>query len=86
MTGPTEAQFRALFRQLCSQAGLEHREDVLDYLIDECYHKTGREMRFCHPRDLVRQAGIYCHFHELPPVLSRASVDAAMRNYFVVMR
>ena len=34
----------------------------LDHLIDEYYRKTGRTMRFCHPRDLLRQIKIYYEF------------------------
>ena len=42
-------------------------------------------MRFCHARDLVRQAGIYCTLMETPRTLSREAIDAAVQNYFAMM-
>src|SRR5208283_2306553 len=35
--GPTEDQFRALFRKLTVEAGLQYSEEVLDHLLDVHY-------------------------------------------------
>lgn len=82
---PTEVEFRDLVRDLADELGIEHHEDVVDYLIDSHYHANGRSLRFCHPRDLLRQVRVFCSFNERPPVLSREAIDAAVRNYFAMM-
>ena len=82
---PTEIEFRDLVRALADELGIEHHEDVVDYLLDSYYRANGRSLRFCHPRDLLRQVRVFCSFNERPPVLSREAVDAAVRNYFAMM-
>ena len=42
-------------------------------------------MRFCQPRDLVHQIGVFCRFRGLPPAMSAAAIDAAAVDYFSVM-
>ena len=82
---PTEEQFRNLFRDLCDRKGIAFRQDEIDYLIERYYKATGRPMRFCHPRDLLRQVSVYCQFHERSSVLSREAIDAAIHNYFAIL-
>jgi predicted ATPase with chaperone activity len=82
---PSEQEFRELMRSLAAEMGIQHREDVVDHLIQSYYRATGRTLRFCHPRDLLRQVKIYCSFLELPLVLTREAIDAAVRNYFAMM-
>jgi hypothetical protein len=83
--GPSEEQFRDLFLQLAYKMGIELARPPLDHLIDEYYRKTGRTMRYCHPRDLLRQIKIYYEFLELPPKLSVEAIDAAATDYFSVL-
>jgi hypothetical protein len=82
---PTEDQFRSLFRELCDRQEILFKQDGLDYLIDRYYKTVGRPMRFCHPRDLLRQVNVFCQFHERSPELSREAVDAAIHNYFAIL-
>lgn len=82
---PTEQQFRELFRQICEREGVLFRPEEIDYLIERYYKTTGRQMRFCHPRDLLRQVSVFCRFHERPVELSREAVDAAIHNYFAIL-
>lgn len=81
---PSEQEFRSLMRSTAVQMGIQHREDVVDHLL-AYYRSTGRTLRFCHPRDLLRQVKIYCSFLQLPPVLTREAIDTAVRNYFAMM-
>jgi MoxR-like ATPase len=83
--GPTEEQFRDLFLQLAFSMGFEPVRQPLDHLIDEYFRKPGRTMRFCHPRDLLRQIKNYYEFLELPPKLSVEAIDAAATDYFSVL-
>lgn len=79
---PTIAQFRALFELTCKKTGLEFREAAFDKLVAKHYTQAGREMRFCHPRDLLHQAAIFCKFLKLPPIASADALEIAAKNYF----
>jgi hypothetical protein len=82
---PTPDQFRRLFEQTCQQQGIGFDAAALDHLLSRHYGLAGRPMRFCHPRDLVHQIGIFCRFRGLPPTVSPQAVDAAAMDYFSVM-
>ena len=82
---PTPEQFRGLFEQTCLRQGIGFDAAALDYLLTQHYGAGRRPMRFCHPRDLVHQIGIFCRFRGLPPAVSRQAVDAAATDYFSVM-
>lgn len=79
---PTEAEFRKLFLHLASQMGFTVRFEVIDHLLDEHYRKTGRPIRFCHPRDILQQVKNLCDFHGLKYELTETAVDVAAFNYF----
>jgi len=87
--GPTEEQFRALFGQLALVMGIEpgapSGSPAVDYLIDRYYRQTGRAMRFCHPRDLLRQVKVFYEVMEEPAQLSVEAIDAAATDYFSVL-
>jgi hypothetical protein len=83
--GPTEEQFRSLFLELAAAMQIEPRQPPLDYLIQKYYRNTGRAMRFCHPRDLLRQVKVYYDFLDEPARLSNAALDAAATDYFSVL-
>jgi hypothetical protein len=82
---PSVAQFRTLFEQLCQKQAVAYDAAALDHLIVRHYNAPARPMRFCHPRDLLHQVGIFCRFRGLPPAMSVAAVDAAATDYFSVM-
>ncbi|MEM9187077.1 MAG: AAA family ATPase [Planctomycetota bacterium] len=79
---PTEAQFRALFSSLAKKMGYEVTSETLDLLIEDHFKIVDRPMRFCHPRDLLRQVKNYCEVHELPKRVTSEAVSVAVRNYF----
>jgi predicted ATPase with chaperone activity len=81
---PTESQFRKLFRETAAEKGLVCAESFIDYLIETHFKPARRTFRFCHPRSLVQQIDIYCQFRRLPPVVTSAAIDAAVRNYFAM--
>lgn len=85
VNNPTEAQFRHLFHQLTAKLGFEHDTDTIDYLLERHYRQANRELRFCHPRDLLRQMENRCSLHEMKRVVSRAAIDEAVQNYFSIM-
>lgn len=82
---PTEDQFRSLFLRLAAAMKIEPCRPSLDYLIQKYYRSTGRAMRFCHPRDLLRQVKSYYDFLGQPARLSTEALDAAMADYFSIL-
>jgi len=82
---PTDEQYRGLFLQLAVDMGIEPCRPALDYLIQKYYRSTGRPMRFCHPRDLLRQVKVYYDFLEEPAHLTIEALDAAATDYFSVL-
>ena len=82
---PTVEQFRHVFQQMCQKQGIAYDGPALDHLIGRHYDPATRPMRFCHPRDLLHQVGIFCRFRGLPPAMSVAALDAAATDYFSVV-
>ena len=82
---PTEEQFRDLFLRLAASMGIEPCRPPLEHLIEKYYQKPGRTMRFCHPRDLLRQVKTYYESLDEPAKLSVEALDAAATDYFSVL-
>ncbi|MCA9238608.1 MAG: AAA family ATPase [Planctomycetales bacterium] len=81
--GPTEDEFRSLVQRLAGEMQYEISPEAIEYLFREHFVNQERPLRFCHPRDLLRQVRNYCEVHSLPRVVNNASWDVAVRNYFV---
>ena len=79
---PTPTQFRDLFKHYAKQLGMELPSGAVESLMSEHYAPKQRPLRFCHPRDLLRQAKNYCTVHGRPMVADTESLGAAVRNYF----
>ncbi|MFO1094367.1 MAG: AAA family ATPase [Planctomycetaceae bacterium] len=82
---PTEEQFRSLFQQLARSMCIECSDEAVNYLLERHFIAPGRGMRFCHPRDLLRQIDNFCKVHELPMVATTERLDVAVKNYFSIM-
>ncbi len=82
---PTEEEFRALFKMMCRILEVEHQENVVDYVIEEHYRKTGRPFRCCQPRDLISLARNRCQYQGEPATMTRENMDFAAAVYFTVM-
>jgi predicted ATPase with chaperone activity len=82
VNGPSEAQFKELFRRQAAKLGFPFRPDAVGHLIDHHYKARSRPLRFCHVRDLLLQVRSYCEFHERPLDLTPDNLDIAVKNYF----
>ena len=82
---PTLEQYRTLFLELAEALGIECTAEAVDYVLDVHYRQAERGMRFCHPRDLLRQVEHYCKLHELPLEATPERLDVAVKNYFSIM-
>lgn len=79
---PTEKQFRDLFQSLAQKMGYRLGDETINGLIDEHYRRAQRPLRFCQPRDLLRQVKNYCEVHQLPQEVTPQTLGVAVRNYF----
>ncbi len=79
---PGEEEFVELFQELASKADCQCDAQAIRYLIDTHYRPVKRPLRYCHPRDLLRQVRNFCEFHERPLEVTCETLDVAVRNYF----
>jgi len=82
---PTESQFGALFLSMARKTGIECSEEMVEHLIEMHYRRASRPLRFCHPRDLLRQIDNFCSFHEVEPKVTPENINAAVKNYFAAL-
>jgi len=85
VTDPTEQEFRELFRIMAGFYGMEHREEVVDYVIERHYRQAGRPFRCCQPRDLLLLAKNRCQYLGVPATMTPENLDFAAEVYFTVM-
>lgn len=82
VSDPSETEFRALLERLACETGFVIEPAAVDYLLDAHYRPKNRPLRFCYPRDLLRQVRNYCAVLQRPRELNQESIDAAAMNYF----
>ena len=82
---PSEAEFIKLFLDSAAKAKFDCKLEKLEYLLEKHYRPIGRSLRFCHPRDLIRQMENRCTLHDLPRVVNEEGLDQAVENYFSIM-
>ncbi len=82
---PDAEMFHQLFELVAPMQGFQYDKGVVDYLIENHYLNADREMRACHPRDLLLQVRNFCTYKGLPKKLTAEAIDIAVENYFTVM-
>jgi hypothetical protein len=80
--GPEEREFVDLFTELANQSGCTCDSDAIMRLIEHHYRAVHRPLRYCHPRDLLRQVKNFCEFHGRPLAVTRETLEVAVTNYF----
>ena len=85
IVNPTEEQFIRLFKETAAKMGMDAADEPVRFLIERYYKQSDRQMRFCHPRDLLRQVSIYYEFLGKKPELTCEALEAAAIDYFSVM-
>ena len=80
---PTLDNFREIFRRQCDALGVPFDQNGLVYLLREYYVKPKRELRACHPRDILRTLTGIAKYLDQPAVLSTNLIDRACNTYFV---
>jgi hypothetical protein len=80
--GPEEREFIDLFTELANKTGCTCDGDAIMRLIEHHYRAVHRPLRYCHPRDLLRQVKNFCEFHGRPLSVTRETLEVAVTNYF----
>lgn len=80
--GPEEREFVDLFTELANKSGCTCDGEAIVRLIEHHYRAVHRPLRYCHPRDLLRQVKNFCDFHGRPLAVTRETLEVAVTNYF----
>lgn len=80
---PTFDEFREIFRLVTQSKGIDYDEQILSHLLQEYYIKPNREIRSCHPRDILDQITDIARFQGITPRLTKDLIDQACLGYFV---
>ena len=83
---PNEAEFRSIFKLVCSLNGIDFQKEKLDYLISNYYKKLKINFNACHPRDLIDHIIIRSRYFHKKPELTRDNLDAAWSCYYVYLK
>ena len=83
VANPTESEYLEILRRECARQNVELDEEAARYLISNYYKKSGREMRGCHPRDIVEAVDDAARYRGAERVLSKATIDHAVATYFL---
>ena len=65
------------------ELGVELQPHSVKYLIERHFKMTKRSMRFCHPRDLLRQVVHLCEYERRARSAGPREWDRVVANYFV---
>jgi SpoVK/Ycf46/Vps4 family AAA+-type ATPase len=82
---PSPNEYRDIFRIVCKGKNIPYSDDGLRYLIQEHYIKVNRELRCCHPRDLLDQVLDEAKYRNVSLQMSKELLDRACEAYFVKM-
>jgi DNA-binding PadR family transcriptional regulator len=82
---PSENQFRKLLKEIASEWKVQYDDAAVDYLIQKHYRDCQREMRYCHPGDILHQVCTFCNVLDLPLAMTKEAIDAAAKNYFTLL-
>lgn len=82
---PSSDEFHELVRCAAEARGCEFLPEAVDHLVRRHYQETGRQLRRCHPRDLMDHIQSLCSYNELPCEMTPEYFDQAVEVYFTVM-
>jgi predicted ATPase with chaperone activity len=83
INNPSLDDFREIFRRQAEALNVPFDQAGLVYLLREHYVKPKRELRACHPRDILRTLIGIARYLDKPASLSQELIDRACSTYFV---
>jgi predicted ATPase with chaperone activity len=79
---PDSGRFIQILKRECERNEVAYDEAAASYLLDEYFVKPSRDMRGCHPRDLIEAITASARYQHSERVLNRETIDEACKNYF----
>jgi predicted ATPase with chaperone activity len=79
---PDEKVYFQILQRECADRNLELTAEAFVYLMQQHYLSKGRELRACHPRDLLDQIHDIAAYFGTRPSLTKQLIDAACEGYF----
>ncbi len=79
---PSLNDFRNTFRLAARALNVKCDDELIEYVLQRHYLPNRRPMRFCHPRDLLRQVVDFCNIRQQPAAATAEALDVAVENYF----
>jgi len=80
---PSFDEYREIFRRVAQSKNINYDEPILTYLLQDYYVKSNRQLRACHPRDILDHLTDIARFRGIPPQLTKELIDQACEGYFV---
>jgi predicted ATPase with chaperone activity len=80
---PTFDEYREIFKRVARSRSVAYEEQILTHLLQDYYVKSNRELRACHPRDILDHLTDIARFQGISPQLTRELIDQACEGYFV---
>lgn len=79
---PSEEQFYQIFLGVCKQRNIDFNKEAFMHLLQEHYRGVGRDLKACHPRDLLDQLTDFTDYRGTLPQMTPELLDMAARSYF----
>ncbi len=79
---PDEKIYYQILQRECAIRNLELPPEAFVYLMQRHYIAANRELRACHPRDILEQIADIAAYLGTHPALTRQLIDAACESYF----
>jgi len=79
---PDEKIYYQILQRECAMRDMELPAEAFVYLMQKHYIAADRELRSCHPRDLLDQISDIATYMSTRPLLSKQLIDAACASYF----
>lgn len=80
---PTREEYSEIFKRACDNAGLTPSADVLGHLFAEWYDGHNRELRGCHPRDIIEALVDAARYDKRAPGITPELIDEVCATYFL---
>jgi hypothetical protein len=79
---PDEKTYFEILQRECVDHNMDLPPEAFVYLMQKHYLAENRELRSCHPRDILDQIDDIAGYMSVRPVLSKQLIDAACAGYF----
>jgi hypothetical protein len=78
---PSADEYRRLIMEVSRKLGFAETPEAAEHLL-KFYQSSGRNLRRCHPRDLLTQVANFCKYRKIPMAIRPEYLDQACRSYF----